>query len=258
MNQQSIQKYLSALPLGEIRHYETITSTNDEALVWATKGAPDLSLIIADEQTAGRGRLNRTWFTPKDSAIAMSLILRPTGQTHLSRTVGLAALSIADACLTRGLKPQIKWPNDILLNGKKVSGILIESVWTGTEVDCMVIGMGINVAKESTPPDHMLKFPATSMEAELGTLLERSDMVRDILTFFIKRREHIHTDAFLQDWEKLLAYRGEEIQIVNNEATLHKGILLGLNDDGAMKLFNPADQTTTIVQFGEVSLRPVL
>ena len=117
--------------------------------------------MIADEQTQGRGRLNRKWFTPKSSALAFSLILRPSApmRPHLSRTVGLAALSIAESCLKHGLNPQIKWPNDILLNGRKTAGILVESVWSGEDVDSLVIGMGINVHKDSVPPAEYVAIP---------------------------------------------------------------------------------------------------
>src|SRR5258706_10873270 len=135
------------MPIGEIRYFESICSTNDEAIAWAAIGAPDLSFVIADEQTAGRGRLNRKWFTPKETALAFSLILYPASNSLLSWTVGLAALSIADSLLKHGLTPRIKWPNDILLNGKKVAGILIETVWSGTEIDSLVIGMAMNVNK---------------------------------------------------------------------------------------------------------------
>src|SRR5688572_5009269 len=129
MNEQSLKKSLSKLELGGLRYFDSIGSTNDEALAWAASNAEDLSIVIADEQTRGRGRLHRTWHTPKGSALAVSLILRPDKSTspHLSRIVGLAALSIFDAMLTFGLTPQIKWPNDILLNRKKIAGILVES-----------------------------------------------------------------------------------------------------------------------------------
>ena len=83
MNIQSTHKKLSTLALGEIRYFESIGSTNDEALAWAAQGAPDLSLVIADEQTAGRGRLDRKWFTPKGTALAVSIILRPTSSCLL-------------------------------------------------------------------------------------------------------------------------------------------------------------------------------
>ena len=133
MNEHSLKKTLSKLNIGDLRYFDSIGSTNDEALAWAAAGAPDLSIVIADEQTQGRGRLDRKWFTPKGSGLAFSLILRPSTalRPHLSRTVGLAALSIAESCSGLGLAPRIKWPNDILLNGKKTAGILIETclVW---------------------------------------------------------------------------------------------------------------------------------
>src|SRR5512141_960549 len=113
MNQSQIKKSLSKLPLGEIKYFDSVGSTNDEALAWAANDAPDLSIIIADEQTAGRGRLDRKWFTPKETALAFSLILRPTAEErqYLTRTVGLAALAVAESLLARGLSAQIKWPN---------------------------------------------------------------------------------------------------------------------------------------------------
>ena len=170
MNEHSLKKTLSKLNIGDLRYFDSIGSTNDEALAWAAAGARDLSIVIADEQTQGRGRLDRKWFTPKGSGLAFSLILRPSAtlRPHLSRTVGLAALSIAESCSGLGLAPRIKWPNDILLNGKKTAGILIETVWSGDDVDSLVIGMGINVHKASVPPAELLQFPATSLEDELG------------------------------------------------------------------------------------------
>ena len=166
MNQQELNKALSNLPLGSIRYFDSIGSTNDEALAWAANDARDLSLVVANEQTAGRGRLDRPWFTPPSSALAFSLILRPTAdeKPHLSRIVGLAALSIADTIGMLGLAPQVKWPNDILLNGRKAAGILIELVWSGEDVDCVVIGIGVNVAKQAVPSTDILRFPAISLE----------------------------------------------------------------------------------------------
>ncbi|MEO5887407.1 MAG: biotin--[acetyl-CoA-carboxylase] ligase, partial [Anaerolineales bacterium] len=122
MYQNELEKLLSNLPLGDIKYFDSIGSTNDEALAWAANDAKDLSLVIADEQTAGRGRLDRKWSTPPGTALAFSLILRPTvyEKPHLSRAVGWAALAVADSLWTRQLTPQIKWPNDVLLLGRKV------------------------------------------------------------------------------------------------------------------------------------------
>ena len=191
MDQNELKRFLSSLPLGDIRYFDTIGSTNNEALAWATSRAKDLSLVIADEQTAGRGRLDRKWFTPKGTALAFSLILRPTPaeKPHLTRIVGLAALAAADSLRTRGLVSQIKWPNDVLLNGRKVAGILVESVWSGEEVDCLVIGIRVNVLKEPVPSAELLLFPATSLEEALGSTVEREKVLRDILAGRVSRRQ---------------------------------------------------------------------
>jgi len=169
MNLNELKKSLSKLSLGDIRFFDTIGSTNDEALAWAANDTPDLSVVIADEQTAGRGRLDRKWFTPKGTALAFSIVLRPTPEErpHLTRIVGLAALGVAESLRERGLDARIKWPNDVLIQNRKVCGILIESVWSGEDIDCVVIGIGVNVSQGSVPPEEMLQFPATSLEAEL-------------------------------------------------------------------------------------------
>ncbi|MBI3170650.1 MAG: biotin--[acetyl-CoA-carboxylase] ligase [Chloroflexi bacterium] len=257
MNESSLKKKLAKLNLGGLRYFDSIGSTNDEALAWAADGAKDFSLVVADEQTQGRGRLDRRWFTPKGSALAMSLILRPTApmRPHLSRTVGLAALSLADACLTLGLPPKIKWPNDILLDGKKTAGILVETVWSGEEADSLVIGMGINVGMSAVPPAESLQFPATSLEDMLGKAPKREEVILFVLSSLLRWREQIGTDGFIQVWEEKLAFRGEIVQIhAGGEATVH-GLLDGLESDGSLRLRDEHDKSV-IVRFGDVSLRP--
>ena len=257
MNESSLKKKLAKLNLGGLLYFDSLGSTNDEALAWAARGTDDLSLVVADEQTQGRGRLDRVWFTPKGSAIAMSLILRPTApmRPHLSRTVGLAALSLADACLMLGLSPKIKWPNDILLNGKKAAGILVETVWSGEEADSMVIGMGINVSKSAVPPTETLQFPATSLEDMLGTAPKREDVIFHVLSNLLRWREQISTDGFIQAWEEKLAFRGESVQIRAGGDLSHHGTLDGLESDGSLRLRDEHDNSV-IVRFGDVSLRP--
>src|SRR5215208_4950382 len=118
MNQDQLKRTLSKLPLGDVKYFDSIGSTNTEALAWATNDAKDLSLVIADEQTTGRGRLDRKWFTPPGTALAFSLIVHPTPEEEafLTRIVGLAALAVVDALKARGLTARIKWPNDVLLS----------------------------------------------------------------------------------------------------------------------------------------------
>ena len=261
MNARELKKLFAGLPLGKIRYFDSVGSTNDEALAWAMDGAPDLSLVIADEQTAGRGRLDRKWITPKGCALAFSVVLRPTDESHLSRTVGLAALSIADSCLRLGLAPRIKWPNDILINDCKAAGILVENIWSGENLDCMVIGMGINVAKDAVPPMEALQFPAISLEDALGYLPKREDVLRNILSAFIEQRETMSTDAFLSRWQNLLAYRDQLVEVrAGSEAGGEKniaGTLIGLESDGSLRL-RDSSGAVKIIRFGDVHLRPAV
>lgn len=258
MNETSLKKTLSKINLGGLRYFDSIGSTNDEALAWAASNAKDLSIVIADEQTRGRGRLHRTWHTPKGSALAVSLILRPDKSTspHLSRTVGLAALAIFDSLFNMGLAPKIKWPNDILLNGKKTAGILVESVWSGSEVDSLVIGMGINVYKTSTPPVDSLKFPATSIEDELDKQPPaREEILREILLALISWSEKIISNKMIKTWEERLAFRGQQVQILSGAEKTAAGTLDGLELDGSLRLQDEHGKPI-IVRFGDVSLRP--
>jgi BirA family biotin operon repressor/biotin-[acetyl-CoA-carboxylase] ligase len=257
MNQNELKTALSPLPLGDIRYFDSIGSTNNEALAWATSGAKDLSLVIADEQTAGRGRLDRKWFTPRGTALAFSLILRPTVEEkpYITRFTGLAALAVADTLRTRGLVSQIKWPNDVLLNGRKVAGILVESVWSGEEVDCLVIGIGVNVLKGAVPSEELLFFPATSLEESLGPDVERETVLRDILAGMIALRPHIGSDSFISSWEKALAFRGEQVQVEQGNESPITGKLLALEPDGSLRLSDETGKSIT-VRFGDVRLRP--
>ena len=256
MNETSLKKHLAKLNLGGLRYFDSISSTNDEALAWAADGAKDFSLVVADEQTQGRGRLDRKWSTPKGSAIAMSLILRPSAslRPHLSRTVGLAALSISDACLRLGLSPKIKWPNDILLGGKKTAGILVETVWSGDDVDSLVIGMGINVSKLSILSAESLRFPATSLEDELGNAPDRERVIFLLLEAFLQRRGEVGTDGFIQTWEERLAFRGELVQVGSEREEPVYGRLEGLGPDGSLQLRGEHDKIVSI-HIGDLSLR---
>ena len=146
---------LSRLPVPAYRYLESVTSTNDLALAWAEDGAPDGALVIADTQTAGRGRMTRRWLTPPHSALALSLVLRPNPQeaARLALFSPLGGLALSTALEEQfNLQPQIKWPNDVLLDGKKTAGILAESVWQDGSVQAVVLGIGVNVSPLSVPP----------------------------------------------------------------------------------------------------------
>jgi len=256
MNHHELNKVLSNLPLGGMRYFDSIGSTNDEALAWAANDARDLSIVVANEQTAGRGRLDRPWFTPPSSALAFSLILRPTTdeKPFLSRTVGLAALALANSIGMLGLAPQIKWPNDILLNERKAAGILIELVWSGEDVECVVIGIGVNVSKTAVPTTDILHFPAISLEHVLGAAPNRNKLLHDILASLISLRPHMRTDSFMNSWEKSLAYQGRQVRVEMGGEQSITGKISGLESDGSLKLLDENGKTVT-VRFGDVRLR---
>ena len=169
MDERSLRKSLSSMPLGGLRYFKQIGSTNDVALAWAAADAPDLALVYAEQQTAGRGRGSHRWFTPPGAALAFSLVLRPLPDEQSSLTLfsALGALAVCEVLEAQGLRPEIKWPNDVLLNRRKVCGILAESVWMGDKLDSLVLGIGMNIKPEAVPPADQLNFPATCLELEL-------------------------------------------------------------------------------------------
>jgi len=265
MNEYTLRKALSSLPLGGLQYFEKTSSTNDVALAWAADGALDLSLVFAEEQTAGRGRGSHSWFTPPEAALAFSLVIRPLPeeQQTISLFSALGALAVCEVLAAQGLQPEIKWPNDVLINRRKASGILVESIWTGERVDSLVLGIGLNIRRTAVPPPDQLTYPATCMEAELPSLelvksnLEQGFLLQQILKAMVDWRRLITKEDFLHALENNLAFCGEEVEIWVDGQPARKGQVDGLEEDGSLRLLSPLGQTVT-VKFGEVHLRPVV
>jgi BirA family transcriptional regulator, biotin operon repressor / biotin---[acetyl-CoA-carboxylase] ligase len=258
VNKQELQAALRDLPLGGFRFFESLGSTNDEALAWASEGADDLSLVLAEEQTQGRGRLQRKWFTPAKTALAFSIVLRPTANEirYPAHITGLGALALVDAMQNLGLQPQIKWPNDVLLNRKKAAGILVEATWMGNNPEAFVLGIGVNVLSNSVPSEDQVLFPATSIETEARHAIDRGKILHEVLSALLAWRSKIGSEEFLQAWNEALAFRGEAIQLLNDNGTLLNGELLGLEADGSLRV--KTDNKTLTVQIGEIHLRPAM
>jgi BirA family biotin operon repressor/biotin-[acetyl-CoA-carboxylase] ligase len=259
MNEHALRKALSELPLGDFRFFTQTGSTNDVALAWAAEGAPDLSLVWAEAQTAGRGRGSRQWFTPPESALAFSLILRPGSGANrpVQLFSGLGAVAVSEVIRALGLSPEIKWPNDVLLKHWKVCGILAEAVWTGNEIDSIILGIGVNVKPESVPSSNLLSFPATSLEVEIGKEVDRSTLLQDILRSLLHWRDLLGTDLFIHTWEEQLAFRGEQVEIRDKQESTRMGVIEGLEIDGRLRLHDIHGKVF-MVSNGEVHLRPVL
>lgn len=267
-DQEDLQHALAGLPLGGLRYFKRTGSTMDDAAVWLESGAPDLALVVADEQTAGRGRSGRRWFTAPKASLAFSLILREVDLLQPSLLTGLGALAVCEALedLYR-LQPQIKWPNDVLLNHQKVCGILTEAHWQGEQLTGVVIGIGINLAPSSVPSMNAARFPATCVQDHLRVRagappeVDRFQLLAVILERFLAWRSHLQEKSFIQSWEARLAYRRKTVQIfkaLNEEnSLLTEGRLEGLNSNGTLilRLANGEIQT---VNFGEIRLRPLL
>lgn len=265
MDQISIEKYLADLPLGEIRYFDNIGSTNDCAATWAGEGAPANSLVIADKQTAGRGRGTRHWFTPPGAALAFSLILRPEipeNDGQITRITGLGALGVSKA-LRRccGLQAEIKWPNDVIIQGKKICGILAEAAWLGSDLSAVVLGIGINVASSAVPADdwighHDWPFPAGSVEEALGKPVDRESLLHAILLETLELLPRLSEPHFIQAWRERLAFLGDWVQVVTSETELLEGQVAGLSEDGSLMLRLRSGKQVTL-QVGEIHLRPV-
>jgi len=278
MDQASLEAALAGTPINQIRYFDRLGSTNDEAARWADQGAPDLALVAADEQTAGKGRLGRKWITPPGAALAFSLILRPETDTTLvlPRWSGLCALAVCEVLQDLyALRPEIKWPNDVLLERRKVAGVLVETVWSGERPASLILGIGINVAPVSISelilPTSDLIFPATCIEEVLHRPVERLALLRSILERMIAWRTRLASPEFISAWEKWLAFQGEWVRFLpgealpdaslqgklpNNPPDVVDGKVLGLAPDGALRLRTLAGEEI-VMRVGDVRLRPV-
>ena len=253
MNAKTLQTALKDIPLGGFRYFKEVGSTNDIALNWIIEGGWDFSLVIANKQISGRGRNGRSWQTPPDSALALSLLLLPSiyETKNISLFTGLGALALAETLKEDyALKAKIKWPNDILVNGKKLAGILVEASWEGDRAKGIVLGMGINISTGAVPSNAL--FPATSLEEALGKPVDRVEVLHGILTRLIKWRKVFGHVEMVDAWDKNLAFRGRQVQITGADGHLIQGKVLGINQDGSLRL-----DTHPSIHFGDVHLRPM-
>jgi BirA family biotin operon repressor/biotin-[acetyl-CoA-carboxylase] ligase len=228
--------------------HETVDSTNLIAEALAQAGAPEGTVVIADRQTAGRGRLGRSFFSPGDRSLYMSLILRPeqpAEQVH--QHVFLAAAAVAEAAqavLPEDVVIEIKWPNDVLLNGRKTSGINLPVQLIEERVASAVLGIGVNVntQPEEFPPE--LRAIATSLRIARGEPLDRVAFAEDLM-----RRLEVEIDDFrargfrrvLDCWERFFRMHGDTVRVGGpGVARELEGTVEGVDEDGALLLGTPA------------------
>lgn len=233
--------------------YQKIGSTNDEAKGLADNGAPEGLLVAAEEQTAGRGRMARRWYTPPGAALAFSLVLRPAlPAAQAPRLTMLAGLAVCDAIeqLT-GQRPGLKWPNDILLSGRKLGGILVEGALRGEALDYAVLGIGLNISW--SPPPEAVEYAATHLQAETGEPIDRLKLLRAILARMEARYPALTAPSLLADWQARLLLMGEPIVIRTAEGDL-RGQAQSVDDDGALLVRLDTGELRRVLA-GDVRLR---
>ncbi|MFL7812085.1 MAG: biotin--[acetyl-CoA-carboxylase] ligase [Anaerolineales bacterium] len=252
---------LEELPLGELYLFQEVGSTNSEAEALVQKGAPPFSLVLADSQTAGRGRQGRGWITEPGSALALSWVLYPEpGRIQpelLGRLAGLGAVAVWEVLQEiYQLSASIKWPNDVLVEGKKVAGILPEVHWDGCQLIAIILGIGLNVHREALPPDVELLFPAATLEECLGKRISRLELLFQIMESLLKWYKRLAEPSLINTWNSALAYRNQAVVLSTPQGEMAQGEVLGINEDGSLSL---RDQTGLVQSYhsGEIQIRLV-
>ena len=250
-----IARGLQTQALGRrIIFHERIGSTNDAAKQLADANEAEGTVVIADEQTAGRGRLGRAWIAPPHSSILMSIILRPTlAPRQASRVMMAVALGACEAIRAEtGLDAQIKWPNDLLVRGKKLAGILSESGIVGDKLEYVIAGIGVNVNFSATAVTG-IPSDATTIADELGTSFSRVRLVQALLTEIEKYYARIDEDLRAEYCPRCVTLN----QLVRSR-TPHgfiEGVAEGVNENGAL-LLRRADGVLMELLAGDVTLSP--
>jgi BirA family biotin operon repressor/biotin-[acetyl-CoA-carboxylase] ligase len=257
MDQLKLELIREELSLGKVRYYSSTTSTNDVAEQWLYENASHLSLVVADEQTKGRGRYGRKWYTPPQSALAFSIILtEDLLPFHFLRYSGLGSLAACETLRAFTYSSvKIKWPNDILINQKKVGGILAEAHWIGESLKGIVLGIGINISISSLPQIDQLNFPATFLANHTNKSLDRLEILKKILLNIKEWNNKISSPSFIKAWEQNLAYQGQQVQIKISEKEEIEGRLVGLSNSGEIVIFF-SDGNTEKFNASEIKLRP--
>ena len=243
----------------EVYYFPETDSTNIRAKQLAESGAAHGTLVAADRQTAGRGRRGRGWESPSGCSIYMSILLRPKFLPAKAPMMTLVmAYSVAESLRAyTGLDIQIKWPNDVVLNGKKLVGILTEM---STEIDYInhvVIGVGINVNMDSFSEE--IAKTATSLRMEMGKTLKRSTLIAEIMRRFEQDyEEYVKTgdlSGIREAYERLMVNYGKEVRILGAQEPF-QALALGINNNGEL-LVRKEDGSEEAVYAGEVSVRGV-
>ena len=240
----------------KVIHLDTVGSTNDECRNLAFNGAEEGTLVIADEQTGGRGRMGRVWSSPKGEGIWMSLILRQNiNPYHVSSVTLLAGLAVCRALRSFVIDAVIKWPNDVWINGKKVCGILTEMSASQDGIDFVIVGIGVNVNTSIFPQE--LENIACSLYTETNKKYERNTVIAEIWHQF-----GLYYDGFAErgfsaiknEYEKYCTNIGKRVNVLCDDG--YEALAMGIDDSGSLVVLKDNGEKTAVFS-GEVSIRNI-
>lgn len=245
LTEDGINAALAGLALGHPLHwFESCGSTNDVAKQLAAAGSLAGTLVVTAAQTAGRGRAGSQWLAPPDSALTATIILRPAlaaAQTaQMALLGGLAAQRAITACAK--VDALLKWPNDVLLGGRKVCGVLAESSFAGDHCEWVVLGFGVNINAAPQLPAAVL--PATAVAIEAGEPVSRVQLLHGLLAQLSTLLPLLGSADLSAACNAVLAWRGTRVEV--DGAVPAAGVLLGLAPDGALQLRTDAGKTLSL------------
>jgi BirA family biotin operon repressor/biotin-[acetyl-CoA-carboxylase] ligase len=222
-----------------IVRFDSLPSTNTEAARQASLGAPEGLCVIAREQTAGRGRERRIWLSPRDAGLYLSIVLRPEGEVRYWPLITLmASVAIHDTLESAfGVDCDIKWPNDIHCEGRKICGVLAETVETPSGQG-LILGIGINLTRSALPPE--LETLATSIEEQTGVAPDTATLIGRLmqkLSFFYDSMQSPNGPAIITaEWSKRSSYtEGKRVRVTFAQESI-EGVTRGLETDGALRI----------------------
>ncbi len=257
LSPDSIRSGLATRFVGQTVYYwPAIGSTNDELKRLADEGAPEGTLAIADEQTAGRGRLGRTWVAPPGSSLLMSLLFRPDwlAPARAQQITMLCALAAADAVAAiAGTQPSLKWPNDLLLDGKKLAGVLTELSFAGDELAWAVVGVGLNVAVDFAGQPQVAAT-ATSLSMAAGRSVSRLSLLHAYLSGVEARYDALRAGQSPHgEWAARLATSGQAVTVHAPDG-VYQGIAESVDETGALLLRQPSGEVVRMLA-GDVTMK---
>ena len=257
---EELKENLNTNFITKIIHFDSINSTNIKAKELADFGEKDGTVIISEEQTLGRGRLGRNWISPKSKGIWMSIILKPDiNPIHVSKITQVGAAAVCKALEEMKIDAYIKWPNDIIINNKKVCGILTEMSSELNKINYVVLGMGINVNIDKNEFCEDIKKIATSLKIETGKNISRKILMAKILNNFELLYNQFVMDGnakvSLDICRKKSILLGKKINIIKNKEILSVKAI-DINNEGELLVQRPDGKTESLIS-GEVSLKGI-